>query len=60
MRQIPHWIDGREVTGAGTIRLPVYDPATGETQAEVVAATTGDVRAAVLSAARAQPAWREE
>jgi malonate-semialdehyde dehydrogenase (acetylating)/methylmalonate-semialdehyde dehydrogenase len=58
MRQIPHWIDGREVTGAGTTRLPVYDPATGETQAEVVAATTGDVRAAVLSAARAQPAWR--
>ncbi len=58
MRLIPHWIDGREVTGAGTTRLPVYDPATGETQAEVVAATTGDVRSAVLSAAAAQPAWR--
>src|ERR671912_733852 len=50
MRLIPHWIDGREVTGAGTTRLPVYDPATGETQAEVVAATTEDVRSAVLSA----------
>jgi malonate-semialdehyde dehydrogenase (acetylating)/methylmalonate-semialdehyde dehydrogenase len=58
MRLIPHWIDGREVTGAGTTRLPVFDPATGETQAEVVAATTEDVRAAVLSAAAAQPAWR--
>src|SRR5918993_111079 len=58
MRLIPHWIDGREVTGAGTTRLPVYDPATGETQAEVVAATTEDVRSAVLSAAAAQPAWR--
>jgi malonate-semialdehyde dehydrogenase (acetylating) / methylmalonate-semialdehyde dehydrogenase len=58
MRLIPHWIDGREVTGGGADRLPVYDPTTGETQAEVVAATTEDVRAAVLSAAAAQPAWR--
>jgi malonate-semialdehyde dehydrogenase (acetylating)/methylmalonate-semialdehyde dehydrogenase len=58
MRIIPHWIDGREVAGTGPTRLPVYDPATGEQQAEVFAATADDVRVAVASAARAQPAWR--
>jgi malonate-semialdehyde dehydrogenase (acetylating) / methylmalonate-semialdehyde dehydrogenase len=58
MRQVPHWIDGRAVPGGGETRLPVYDPAAGEQQAEVVAATAAEVRAAVESAARAQPAWR--
>jgi malonate-semialdehyde dehydrogenase (acetylating)/methylmalonate-semialdehyde dehydrogenase len=58
MKTIPHWIDGREVAGTATRRLPVYDPATGEVQAEVVAATGQDVRAAVLAAAAAQPGWR--
>jgi malonate-semialdehyde dehydrogenase (acetylating)/methylmalonate-semialdehyde dehydrogenase len=57
-KTIPHWIDGREVAGTGTRRLPVYDPATGEVQAEVVAATEQDVRAAVRAAAAAQPGWR--
>ncbi|AVT38174.1 CoA-acylating methylmalonate-semialdehyde dehydrogenase [Plantactinospora sp. BB1] len=58
MREIPHWIDGAEVAGGGDRRLPVYDPATGERQAEVVAATDAEVRAAVRSAAAAQPGWR--
>ncbi|HEY6593808.1 MAG TPA: CoA-acylating methylmalonate-semialdehyde dehydrogenase [Asanoa sp.] len=58
MKTIPHWIDGREVAGTATRRLPVYDPATGEVQAEVVAATEQDVRAAVRAAAAAQPGWR--
>ncbi|MPZ24886.1 MAG: CoA-acylating methylmalonate-semialdehyde dehydrogenase [Micromonosporaceae bacterium] len=58
MRDIPHWIGGREVAGTGDVRLPVFDPATGELRAEVVAATPEEVRAAVLSARKAQPAWR--
>ncbi|MCW6010257.1 aldehyde dehydrogenase family protein, partial [Micromonospora sp. CPCC 205371] len=58
MKLIPHWINGAPADGAGERRLPVYDPATGETQAEVVAATAGEVRAAVLAARDAQPGWR--
>jgi len=58
MKQIPHWIDGTAVPGTGSTRLPVWDPATGEQQAEVVAATVDEVRAAVASAAAAQPGWR--
>ncbi|MEV0717645.1 CoA-acylating methylmalonate-semialdehyde dehydrogenase [Asanoa sp. NPDC050611] len=58
MRQVPHWIGGREVDGTGTRRLPVFDPATGEIQAEVVAATAEEVRTAVQTALAAQPAWR--
>jgi malonate-semialdehyde dehydrogenase (acetylating) / methylmalonate-semialdehyde dehydrogenase len=58
MRQIPHWIGGREVAGTGTRRLPVFDPATGEIQAEVLAATAEEVRTAVQTALAVQPAWR--
>ncbi|MEV4617563.1 CoA-acylating methylmalonate-semialdehyde dehydrogenase [Asanoa sp. NPDC049573] len=58
MRQIPHWIGGREVAGTGSRRLPVFDPATGEIQAEVVAATAEEVRTAVRTALAVQPAWR--
>ena len=39
MREIRHWINGGPVAGRGARRLPVYDPATGEQQAEVIAAT---------------------
>jgi malonate-semialdehyde dehydrogenase (acetylating)/methylmalonate-semialdehyde dehydrogenase len=58
MRTIPHWIGGASVEGTSDRRLPVYDPATGETQAEVVAATADEVRAAVRAALDAQPGWR--
>jgi malonate-semialdehyde dehydrogenase (acetylating)/methylmalonate-semialdehyde dehydrogenase len=58
MRRIPHWIGGAEVPGTGGRRLPVYDPATGERQAEVVPATDDEVRAAVRAARTAQPGWR--
>jgi malonate-semialdehyde dehydrogenase (acetylating)/methylmalonate-semialdehyde dehydrogenase len=58
MREIDHWINGVAVPGTGTRRLPVYDPATGERQAEVVAATAAEVRAAVANALAAFPSWR--
>ena len=58
MRIVPHWINGAQVEGAGERRLPVWDPATGERQAEVVAATGAEVRAAVQAALDAQPGWR--
>ncbi len=58
MREINHWIGGVAVAGTGTRRLPVYDPATGERQAEVVAATAAEVRTAVETAASVFPSWR--
>ncbi len=58
MRIIPHWIQGTQVEGVGDRRLPVWDPATGEQQATVVAATDAEVRAAVQAALDAQPGWR--
>jgi malonate-semialdehyde dehydrogenase (acetylating)/methylmalonate-semialdehyde dehydrogenase len=58
MRQVMHWIDGAAVTGTGTRRLPIWDPATGEQQAEVVPATAEEVGVVVASALAAFPGWR--
>jgi malonate-semialdehyde dehydrogenase (acetylating)/methylmalonate-semialdehyde dehydrogenase len=63
MRRIAHWIGGRVVAGtgmgAGSPRTaPVWNPATGEQQAEVELAGPEDVDAAVLAAHAAFPAWR--
>ncbi|GAA4444696.1 CoA-acylating methylmalonate-semialdehyde dehydrogenase [Phytohabitans houttuyneae] len=58
MRIVPHWIRGAQVEGTGDRRLPVWDPATGEQQATVVAATDAEVRSAVKAALDAQPGWR--
>jgi len=58
MKTIMNWIDGQAVAGQGKRRLPVWDPATGEQQAEVVASTAAETIAAVASALAAQPGWR--
>jgi malonate-semialdehyde dehydrogenase (acetylating)/methylmalonate-semialdehyde dehydrogenase len=58
MREVKHWVDGAAVCGEGGRRLPVWDPATGEQQAYVVAATTQETNRAVASALAAFPAWR--
>jgi malonate-semialdehyde dehydrogenase (acetylating)/methylmalonate-semialdehyde dehydrogenase len=58
MKTIKHWINGSTVDGTGDRRLPVWDPATGELRAEVVAATPSEVRAAVEAGLAAFPGWR--
>ncbi|MFI7601542.1 CoA-acylating methylmalonate-semialdehyde dehydrogenase [Actinoplanes sp. NPDC049681] len=58
MREIKHWIDGTAVDGTSGRQLPVWDPATGEQQAYVVAATAAETERAVASAKRAFPGWR--
>ncbi|WP_433085874.1 CoA-acylating methylmalonate-semialdehyde dehydrogenase [Dactylosporangium sp. CA-052675] len=58
MREIRHWLDGQAVSGTSGRHLPVWDPATGEQQAYVVAATAAETDAAVASALAAFPAWR--
>ena len=51
-RTIQHWIAGSETTGASTRWGPVWNPATGEQQAQVALAEPADVDAAVAAAAR--------
>ena len=58
-RVITHRIGGEETRGASSRTSPVYDPATGEVQAEVVLAEPGDVDAAVAAARGAFAEWSQ-
>jgi malonate-semialdehyde dehydrogenase (acetylating)/methylmalonate-semialdehyde dehydrogenase len=57
MRTIQHWIGGRLTSGGSTRTAPVWNPATGARQAEVLLAGPDDVRQAVDAAAEAFQAW---
>ncbi|GCD91570.1 CoA-acylating methylmalonate-semialdehyde dehydrogenase [Nocardioides sp. LS1] len=59
MRTIDHWITGRPATGESTRTSPVFDPATGQQQAEVRLGSTADVGAAVAAAKAAFPDWSQ-
>jgi malonate-semialdehyde dehydrogenase (acetylating) / methylmalonate-semialdehyde dehydrogenase len=59
VRTIEHWIDGAETAGASTRRGRVWNPATGEQQAEVVLGEVADVNNAVAAARKAFETWRE-
>jgi malonate-semialdehyde dehydrogenase (acetylating)/methylmalonate-semialdehyde dehydrogenase len=59
VRTIQHWIDGAETTGTGGRRGAVFNPATGEQQAEVVLAEQSDVDRAVAVAAAAFEEWSQ-
>jgi malonate-semialdehyde dehydrogenase (acetylating)/methylmalonate-semialdehyde dehydrogenase len=58
-RTIRHLIRGEELTGASSRTAPVWDPATGEQQAEVLLAEPADVDAAVAAAREAFAEWSE-
>ena len=57
MRTITHWIGGKPVTGSTDRTSPVWNPATGEQQAEVALASVDDVDAAVRTAKAAFERW---
>ena len=57
MRKIGHVIGGKHVEGTSGRFADVFNPATGEVQAQVALATKAELRAAVENAAAAQPAW---
>jgi len=57
MRMIGHWINGKEVAGASGRFADVFNPATGEVQAQVALASKADLDAAVDLAAIAQVKW---
>ncbi|MBF5083188.1 CoA-acylating methylmalonate-semialdehyde dehydrogenase [Quadrisphaera sp. INWT6] len=56
---VQHWIDGAATSGSSTRTADVFDPATGEVSRQVVLAEPADVEAAVASAKKAFPAWRD-
>jgi malonate-semialdehyde dehydrogenase (acetylating)/methylmalonate-semialdehyde dehydrogenase len=58
MKRIHHWIDGASVEGTSGREGPVWNPATGEQQAEVDLASADEVAVAVAAARAAFPAWR--
>ena len=55
--QIPHFIDGQRSNLASTRTADVFDPSTGEVQAQVLLASAADVDTAVASAVVAQREW---
>jgi len=56
MRTVPHYLDGVHVEQPG--ELPVFDPATGQIQAQVPVPTPDFVDQVVASARRASLTWR--
>lgn len=57
MRQILHFINGQHTAGSSDRKANVFNPATGEVQAEVMLANDQDMLDAVAAAKAAQPAW---
>ena len=57
MRNIGHFIGGKEVAGTSGRFGDVFQPMTGDVVAKVALASKADVRAAVENAAKAQPDW---
>jgi malonate-semialdehyde dehydrogenase (acetylating)/methylmalonate-semialdehyde dehydrogenase len=57
MRTIGHFIGGREVKGTSGRFADVFQPMTGEVQAQVALASKAELRAAVENAKAAQPEW---
>src|SRR5260370_39968154 len=55
---ITHWIGGKPARGTSTRTAPVYNPATGAPQAEVLLASKADADAAGAVAARASRSTR--
>ncbi len=59
MRTIEHWIGGKSTSASSTRTSPVWNPATGQQQAQVVLATKSDVDDAVAVAAAAFEEWSQ-
>jgi malonate-semialdehyde dehydrogenase (acetylating)/methylmalonate-semialdehyde dehydrogenase len=59
MKNIGHWVGGKPVEGTSGRSGPVYNPATGEQQAEVAFASVAEVEDAVRAAATAYEDWSE-
>ncbi len=54
---IEHWINGTATPAGSTRTAPVFDPATGRRQAQVLLAEASDVDSAVSAAGKAFESW---
>jgi malonate-semialdehyde dehydrogenase (acetylating)/methylmalonate-semialdehyde dehydrogenase len=59
VRTIQHWIAGKATAGNSDRTAPVYNPATGQQQAEVCLGSQADVQAAVAAAHDAFGEWSQ-
>jgi malonate-semialdehyde dehydrogenase (acetylating)/methylmalonate-semialdehyde dehydrogenase len=57
MREVFHYIQGRRFPGQGSRVGEVFDPSTGQTQAQVPLGGIAELNAAAAAALAAQPAW---
>src|SRR5262249_50909989 len=57
MREIGHFVGGKEAKGHSGRFGDIFNPNTGEVQAKVALATHAEVEHAIMVAAAAQPAW---
>jgi malonate-semialdehyde dehydrogenase (acetylating)/methylmalonate-semialdehyde dehydrogenase len=57
VRTISHWIGGSQTAGSSTRTANVWNPATGQVQAQVLLAEIADVDAAVQAASKAYETW---
>ena len=57
MEQITHYVNGERVEGKSGRYTDVYNPATGEVQAQCPLASKSEVDAIIAKAQAAQPAW---
>ncbi|MFO1319451.1 MAG: CoA-acylating methylmalonate-semialdehyde dehydrogenase [Burkholderiales bacterium] len=57
IKDIPHWVNGREVPGGSGRASDVFNPATGQVTGRVGLASRAELDAAVEVARQAFPAW---
>ncbi|GAA2533613.1 CoA-acylating methylmalonate-semialdehyde dehydrogenase [Microbacterium mitrae] len=57
VRQIPHFVGGKRTEGTSGRFSDVFDPSTGEVQAQVALASTAEVSAVIENAQQAQLKW---
>ena len=59
MKTVEHWIGGKATPGTSTRTAPVWDPATGGQQSQVILGSAADVEEAVRVAAAAFEKWSQ-
>ena len=59
MSSISHWVAGQSYAGGSDRTAPVFNPATGQQQAEVLLGSQADVEAGIQAAWDAFPEWSQ-
>ncbi|MGY3317195.1 CoA-acylating methylmalonate-semialdehyde dehydrogenase [Arthrobacter sp. TE12232] len=59
LQVVPHFVGGQEMPSSGDRTAPVFDPALGKESKLVGLGSAADIEAAISSAHKAFPAWRD-